>query len=120
MLDAGSFARMLLNGPDDAWTARVACGPLSLALLAAVGLPMLVVEHWHADASRHPLPSGGTRRWHLVRARRPLVRTARPGTTAAAGSGKSGRSAQFHRSDSVVGPRRYRAGDGGNAGTHHA
>ncbi len=38
MLPAGSQSRNLLYGPDDAWAAHVACGPFSIALLAAVGL----------------------------------------------------------------------------------
>ena len=38
MLSARSYSRKLLCGSDNAWVARVACGPLSIGLLAAVGL----------------------------------------------------------------------------------
>ena len=38
MLSDRSYSRKLLCGPDDAWVAHVACGPLSIGLLAAVGL----------------------------------------------------------------------------------
>jgi len=38
MLSARSYSRKLLCGPDDAWVAQVACGPLSIGLIAAVGL----------------------------------------------------------------------------------
>jgi hypothetical protein len=34
----GWHARNLLYGPADSWPARAACGPLSIALLAATGL----------------------------------------------------------------------------------
>ena len=38
MFDARPRVRTLHNGPDEPWVAGVACGPLSIALLAAVGL----------------------------------------------------------------------------------
>ena len=38
MLSGRSYSRKLVYGPDEAWVAQVASGPLSIGLLAAVGL----------------------------------------------------------------------------------
>jgi Domain of unknown function (DUF5658) len=44
MLDVRSVARTIAIGPDDAWTARIACGPLGITLLAALGLVLQALD----------------------------------------------------------------------------
>jgi uncharacterized membrane protein len=44
MLDARSFARTVLLGPDEARATRFACGPLSIGLLAAIGLLLQTLD----------------------------------------------------------------------------
>jgi hypothetical protein len=44
VLDTRSLARTLVYGPDEAWAARVGCGPRSIALLAAGALVLHALD----------------------------------------------------------------------------